>query len=356
MKKPNELKGLFEKVQNLRIQYTDVNDKINTCSDRIASLEAEMKTWGYFTPQRKDMSNQVATLKTELAKLTKEESAIKKELSKYPSIDEIRNKLIENGIEIPNVVAEAESIEYENELVAVDDKSLLKVVVNQNSPEFIKKAAEAEAKSFSDAKAKYKAFKNAKVGDYVKFGEYYQSNKQNKEEIEWKVIAKKSKRILLLTKYAIDCKPYNKTDKPTTWADSSMRKWLNDEFLKENFTSGEEKLIDLATVNADKNSNYATSPGFKTKDKVFVLSIVEVKKHLGRKGLDCKPTNYTKDFGAYIDEDNGNCWWWLRTPGEKPTDAAYVGVDGEIRYPGDSVYIGSGSVRPVLWIDLTKLN
>lgn len=352
MSNAEELLSLAVKVQTLRGKFTDINDKINTCTDRINAIDAEMKTWGFFTPQRKEMAQQIATLKAELAELKKEETLLNKEIAKNPSIDKIKKQLDALGLEMPVIETESEATAE----VPAQSEQQNPNAPTKNSPDFIKKAAEEEARSVNEAKQKYKHLKTAKVGDFVKFGEYYQSNKQVKEEIEWKVLAKKSKRLLLLTKHAIDCKPYNKTDKPTTWADSTIRKWLNDEFLKENFTIGEERLIDLATVNADKNSNYATSPGFKTKDKVFMLSIVEVKKHMGRKGLDCQPTAYTKDLGAYIDEDNGNCWWWLRTPGEKPTDAAYVGVDGEIRYPGDTIYIGSGSVRPALWIDLTKLD
>ena len=76
MSKTDELLNLALKVQSLRGKFTDVNDKINTCSDRIATLDAEMKTWGFFTPQRKELSQQVTTLKNELAELKKEEALL----------------------------------------------------------------------------------------------------------------------------------------------------------------------------------------------------------------------------------------------------------------------------------------
>jgi uncharacterized protein involved in exopolysaccharide biosynthesis len=93
MSKVEELQSLAEKVQNLRVKHTEINDQINTRADRVAYLEPEMKNWGYFTPQRKEMNQEVTTLKAEIATLTKEEAQIKKELSKLPSIDELKKKL-----------------------------------------------------------------------------------------------------------------------------------------------------------------------------------------------------------------------------------------------------------------------
>ena len=29
----------------------------------------------------------------------------------------------------------------------------------------------------------------------------------------------------------------------------------------------------------------------------------------------CQATEYAKAQGAYVDENNGNSWWWLRSPG-----------------------------------------
>ncbi|MBE5733357.1 MAG: hypothetical protein E7353_10095 [Clostridiales bacterium] len=354
MNSPNEVIMLVEQVQSLRAKFTDLNDSINTRSERIATLESEMKTWGYFTPQRKEMSLEVNTLKAEMAGLKKEEALLNKEMAQYPSIEELAMKMAEFGLNINDYLHKEETIEDEIDETLEDQN--VEPTVKKTTPDFVRQAEEAEKKSISDAKLKYKSLKSIKVGDKIKFGSYYQINKESKQEIEWQVLGKKGKKILVLTSYAIDCKPYNKTEKPSTWGDCTLRKWLNDEFYKEAFTIGERYLINTAVVNADKNSNYATSPGFKTKDNLFLLSIVETKKHMGRKGLDCKPTEYAKHLDAYVDEDNGNCWWWLRTPGEKPTDAAYVGVDGTIRYAGDTIYIGSGSVRPAMWIDLSLLN
>ena len=65
--------------------------------------------------------------------------------------------------------------------------------------------------------------------------------------------------------------------KSVTWETCSLRKWLNDEFVNEAFSKKEQKYIPTVTVPAHKNPKYDTDPGKATKDKVFLLSAVEVK-------------------------------------------------------------------------------
>ena len=70
---------------------------------------------------------------------------------------------------------------------------------------------------------------NIDVGDEIAFGTYQD------EEIEWEVLARHfipeegTVRIRLLSKYALDCKPFNE-DGESSWEDSSLREWLNNDF------------------------------------------------------------------------------------------------------------------------------
>ncbi len=52
-----------------------------------------------------------------------------------------------------------------------------------------------------------------KVGDIVNFGHYEQDGNtaNGKEEIEWEVLKVESDRMLVISKYALDCKKYNET-------------------------------------------------------------------------------------------------------------------------------------------------
>ncbi len=93
--------------------------------------------------------------------------------------------------------------------------------------------------------------------------------------------------------------------------------------------------------------------GNNTTDKVFLLSIDEVKKYFhSDEARKVKATAYAKAQGAYVNSDNGNSWWWLRSPGYITGRAAYVLTYGSIYYNGDYVDNSFGTVRPALWINL----
>ena len=53
--------------------------------------------------------------------------------------------------------------------------------------------------------------KNAEVGDYITFGLYEQDNdlSNGKENIEWLILELKDEKALVISKYALDSKPYN---------------------------------------------------------------------------------------------------------------------------------------------------
>ena len=195
---------------------------------------------------------------------------------------------------------------------------------------------------------------NASVGSTVFFGSYEQDNNtaNGKEDIEWIVLAKERNKVLVISKYALDCQKYNSTYTDVTWETCSLRKWLNGTFLNAAFSSVEQNSIISSTVTADKNPSYSTSPGKNTTDKVFLLSITEVNKYFSSDNArQCQGTAYCYAQGAYKGS-NGNCWWWLRSPGYDSGDAAGVGHGGSVRGGGSDVDIVLGAVRPALWIDL----
>ena len=192
------------------------------------------------------------------------------------------------------------------------------------------------------------------VGSYVFFGSYEQDNDttNGKEDIEWLVLAKEDNKILVISKYALDCQQYNTSVTSVTWETCSLRKWLNGTFINNAFSSGEQSKIQTTTVTADKNLSYSTSPGNNTTDKVFLLSITEVNQYFSSySARKCQGTAYCYAQGAYKG-NNGNCWWWLRSPGNNSGSAAIVSYDGSVYYLGINVSSGSGAVRPALWINL----
>lgn len=208
--------------------------------------------------------------------------------------------------------------------------------------------------------AKQAQIKNAKVGDIVYFGTYEQDNNisNGKENIEWLVLAKENNRVLVVSDKALDCKPYNQSWDYVTWETCSLRNWLNNDFINAAFTAEERAMIPTVTVSADKNSVYSTDPGNATKDKVFLLSIVEAEKYCtSDEARRCVPTEYAISNGAYTSDryaegDKATCWWWLRSPGFDQYDAAFVYYDGSVNMSGHNANYDNTSVRPAMWITI----
>ena len=197
--------------------------------------------------------------------------------------------------------------------------------------------------------------KNIKVGSYIKFGTYEQDNNTSngKEYIEWFVLEVKDGKALVISKYALDCKKYNTSKVDVTWETSTLRKWLNNDFLNSAFSADEKAMIPTVTVSADKNPEYSTNPGKATQDQVFLLRITEAIKYLSSNNArQCKPTDYAVANGADVNSDNGNCQWWLRSPGDYQTLAARVYHSGAFLERGGDVNLVFIAVRPALWIDL----
>ena len=193
------------------------------------------------------------------------------------------------------------------------------------------------------------------IGDYIEFGSYEQDGDRStgSESIEWLVLDKEDDKILVISKYALDCKPYNEEDKNITWEKCTLRAWLNDDFLNGAFTEDEIRQIPIVTVSIGENPYYSTDPGNVTHDKIFLLSINEAKTYFkSDKERECKSTEYAVDNGAWVDEENGNCWWWLRSPGLYQSNGTIAFTDGAIGEYGDRAYVSIYAVRPAMWINI----
>lgn len=212
---------------------------------------------------------------------------------------------------------------------------------------------------YKDSKGKARLAKNkknlskAKIGDCVNFGAYKQHNTHSADEISWLVLDKKDNKILVISKHAIDCKPYNTSNENVTWENCSLRKWLNNDFINEAFCKDELAMIPTVTVSADTNTHYDTDAGNDTKDKVFLLSIDEVNKYFSTHTKGCNPTSYAKNQGAYYHNSSTKfCFWWLRTPGQYSQLASLI-IGGELNDHGYTVVDKGVGIRPAMWIDLS---
>lgn len=188
------------------------------------------------------------------------------------------------------------------------------------------------------------------VGSYISFGACEQDNNlsNGNEDIEWLVLAKEGNRALVISRYGLYPQSYNNKRTNVTWESCTLRQWLNNDFLNNAFSPAERALIPAATVVAQARE------GKDTQDKVFILNITEAEQYLGENGgLNCQATEYAEANGVRSSDSNGNCKWWLRTPGKDKKDlAVYVTDTGGIMRIGGMVHIIEFAVRPALWITI----
>ena len=195
---------------------------------------------------------------------------------------------------------------------------------------------------------------NVTVGSVIKFGLYEQDNtiSNGKEEIVWEVLAVEGNKALIISQFALDCQQYDTSNTSVTWESCSLRKWMNGTFYNAAFGAILQEMIISSPVSADNNPRYRTSPGNNTTDKVFLLSINEVEKYFSSvSAQQCQGTAYCYAQGAYK-ANNGNCRWWLRSPGRSSYYAAFVNIGGSVNYDGSLVDFAYFGVRPALWINL----
>ena len=193
-----------------------------------------------------------------------------------------------------------------------------------------------------------------KVGNYIKFGAYEQDNNTSngKEDVEWLVLEVKDSKALVISKYALDCKPYNTSYADVTWETCTLRKWLNNDFLGSAFSAEEKAMIPTVTVSADNNPDCSTNPGNATQDQVFLLSITEANKYFSSDNArQCKTTDYAVANGSWK-SGSGYFFWWLRSPGGLQSSAAGVVSGGVVDEYGRRVNYDYSAVRPAMWISL----
>ena len=199
------------------------------------------------------------------------------------------------------------------------------------------------------------AIRDAKftIGNYVEFGAYPQtSDGYDATAIEWLVLARDGNNALLISRYSLDAQPYNKGLTSITWENCTLRKWMNETFLNAAFSANEQAAIQSTNVSADRNPYRNTDPGNATTDKVFLLSIDEAERYFSSDDArKCQPTAYAVENGAW-ESGSGNCWWWLRSPGNYQGNAANVDSDGSVSCNGDYVNYVSDCVRPALWVNI----
>ena len=172
------------------------------------------------------------------------------------------------------------------------------------------------------------------------------------EPIKWRVLHYENSEAFLLADAILDSQPYHSENEEIDWEKSSIRAWLNNEFINKAFSNEENKAINTVELINKDNSKYGTQGGKNTSDKLFLLSLSEVDE-----------TEESKEYGFW-DKKTRKCkydnlseetyFWWLRSPGNSSHDAAGVYYYGWVFGYGYDVQEPAGGIRPALYLNLSS--
>ena len=190
-------------------------------------------------------------------------------------------------------------------------------------------------------------FKLCSVGDVVEFGYYEQdgNSSNGKEEIQWRVLKVENNKVLVISDVCLASKKIHPEDVSVTWETSSIREWLNGEFLG-TFTDKEKEIIVNSYV---KNSTYVgnSSSGNDTYDRIFLLSVDEARSYFSSN------QDRVASFSAQASAGNSYLYWWLRTKGTGYLASTFVKDNGEINTKGVAYWGYTYGIRPAMWIDIS---
>lgn len=196
------------------------------------------------------------------------------------------------------------------------------------------------------------------VGDLLMFGAYEQDNDPGTgpEPIEWQVLAVEDGKVMLISRCILDSLQFHHEWTMTSWAESSLRAWLNETFLQAAFTAEEQASILETLVSTPANMSYKTRGGADVTDKLFLLSVEEARQYLkSGPARKAQATPWAVEQQVFVKKTGanaGNCSWWLRSMGQDVISAVYIKEDGNILFKGIDVDYYSCGVRPVMWIVL----
>jgi len=170
--------------------------------------------------------------------------------------------------------------------------------------------------------------KEFNIGEAMPFGGY-----------NWHILDIKNNEALIITEGIVEHRRYHDAYKEITWAECSLRKYLNGEFYDRFSAADQSRIIPVINKNYD-NQWYGSRGGEDTEDRIFLLSLEEVScKYFGdsssklynpgknqRYWFERKDENNSKRI-AVNNKEEWYYWWWLRSPGRVNVKAVYMWPD-----------------------------
>ncbi|MCR5616734.1 MAG: DUF6273 domain-containing protein [Clostridiales bacterium] len=192
------------------------------------------------------------------------------------------------------------------------------------------------------------------VGEIFEFGNYKDEN------IEWIIkernfiLGEDKVRLSLLSKYALDCKPFNDSG-VSSWQNSSLRKWLNGDFYDEAFSESEKESI----IEKPYFSSVGSYMELYSVEKVTLMDLYWYGVTVCEDYDICKPTKYAQEQGAKT--EGGACSWWSRgfTSVLSNLNSEYFmlptsfGINGQNYIFEEDPFTGDGiGVRPFITVEV----
>ncbi len=179
------------------------------------------------------------------------------------------------------------------------------------------------------------------------------------ERIRWRVLKDDGNTLYMMADRALDCKDYHDEYVSVTWEESTLSKWLNQDFYETAFSKKEQNAVVLLPYvkdlegQAQRNcrvgllsAKEVTDPAYGFCEKSGVWSVSRW----------IQASDYAHAMGVYAYGDsytggNENCFWWLRTQGGDEKRALSVHNYGYLGGNGDYVDDNNNACAPVVRID-----
>lgn len=346
----DEYEGKLKISRQLDEELKELQKQADIKKQRIEELSNEWKSAKFFFGRTKSVvTNEIKEMSRDKASL---EQKIKDKKEEIQGSGNITIK-IEDAL---YYLKEKMGLPYNENGIFLQKEEIYESLNNNSVVDSLTATYPELADLVEDFKLKLILLKN---GDSIKFGVYenkvlsYGAKNEN-QPISWIVLKRDNGKILLLSEKLLDylpCFDEPISERLASYENSSIRKWLNNQFYTGAFNMQEKNLIVETKIICENSSEEQI-----INDKVFLLSEEEVATLLP-KGLGSQCTylaRYKKNNPGYFEDyyKNNDGEWWLRD---------YVG-DRKFKYAyKDSVYSGGnyGSVkrgiRPAIWIDVNKI-
>ncbi len=178
------------------------------------------------------------------------------------------------------------------------------------------------------------------VGDTVLFGRYVYDgiDENDAEPVQWIVMSNDGEKAVLIAKQTVEMLPFDEKGR-NDWERSTIREWLNGEFIRSTFNDDEQLLL-----LADDNEDFVSIPA-----RIEAISWLE-----GNGMMACVPSGHVmmqyEPFG-YVE---GISNWWLKDAGYTDKRVVTVNAQGRIYEYGNAADAEWVAVRPVICVKVTQ--